>query len=174
MNAPFAFETAAFNRLRERLAAEFGLADDDEAVVTTAEGETNIREVLENIVRTIKDREAQMQACALQIAKLEARKDNHKFQVERLRAIVAETMLECDMKPLKPGDFTCSARMTKSAPKVVDSYALPPFYTKCETTISPDLDAIKGEFDESAAEKRQFSIPGVVISNGKPSLTIRT
>ena len=171
MNTMVDIQVREFNRLRERLAADFALDVDDEAVVDTADGETDLTGLLIRMVRTVRQRDAEAQACAKQIEALSERKRRHASAADKMRALVAEAMLETGMKRLSPGDFTASARMTAPKPEIVNEDELPDFYTRTITT--PDKLAINGEFARCQAEGASFEIPGVSISNGKPSLTIR-
>ncbi len=172
MNAPLDIEKRAFNALRERIAAEFGLGTDDEAVIDTTEGETDLVSLLARMVRQSRERAAQAKVCAEQIDALSERKRRHTDAADKLRALVAETMLECGLKKLAPGDFTASASITKPKAEVVNEDDLPPVYTR--TVRKPDLDAIKSEIARCQSEGAAVNIPGVVISNGRPSLTVRT
>ena len=172
MNAPLDIQKRAFLALRERIAAEFGLDTDDEAVIDTTEGETDLVALLARMVRQSRERAAQAKVCAEQIEALSERKRRHTDAADKLRSLIAETMLEVGLKKLAPGDFTASASFTKPKAEVVNEDELPPFYTR--TVRKPDLDAIKGEVARCQAEGDPINIPGVVMSNGRPSLTVRT
>lgn len=169
--SPLEIQAHEFNRLRERLATEFGLDADEDATVDTADGETSLTDFLVRMVRSARERVAQAEVCSEQMKALGERKKRHLAAADRLRELVAETMLECGIKRLTPGDLTATASMTKPKPEVVDEDALAPIYTR--TVRKPDMDAIKGYFAECQAESRAFDLPGVVISNGRPSLTVR-
>ena len=171
MNTMVDIQVREFNRLRERLAADFALDVDDEAIVDTADGETDLTGLLIRMVRTVRQRDAEAQACAKQIEALSERKRRHAAAADKMRALVAEAMLETGMKKLSPGDFTCTARMTAAKPEIINEDDLPPFYTR--TVRAPDKEAINGEFKRCHAEDQPFDIPGVSISNGRPSLTVR-
>lgn len=171
MNTHVAAHAREFNRLRERLAADFGLDIDDEAVVDTAEGETNLEGLLVSMVRRARERAAQADVCAEQVKALMERKRRHVDAAEKLCGLVAETMIETGLRKLAPGDFTATASMTKPKPEIYSEDGLPEFYTR--TVRKPDLDAIKNELARCQGEGEVFSIPGVTISNGRPSLTVR-
>ena len=172
MNAPLDIQKRAFLSLRERLAAAFGLDAEDEAVIDTTDGETDLTGLLVHMVRQARERAAQAEVCAEQIKALTERKRRHTDAADKLRALVAETMLECGLKKLAPGDFTASASVTKPKAEIINEDELPPFYTR--TVRKPDLDAIKGELARCQAEGEPVNIPGVVVNNGRPSLTVRT
>lgn len=170
--SPLENEAREFNRLKSWLASEYNLDEGDEAVQDTAEGASTLTELLERMVRAAREREAQAKVCKAQTEALAARKKRHETVAEEIRAQVAAVMLECGIKKLKPGDFTASARMTGAKAEIFNEEELPPFYTK--TKRVPDKEAINSEFDRCQAEKASFDIPGCSISNGRPSLTIRT
>lgn len=172
MATPLDHHARAFNALRERLAADFGLDADDEAVVDTAEGETDLVGLLVRMIRAARERAAQADVCAEQIKALSERKKRHTDAADRLRALVAETMLDTGLKKIAPGDFTASARLL--APKIeTDVSALPTFYTRQVVSVVADMDAIKGELARCEDQREPFMVPGVSIGNGKPSLTVR-
>jgi Siphovirus Gp157 len=173
MHAPLDNQTRHFNRLREALAEQFGLEADDEAVIDTADGETDLAGLLVHMVRQARERVAQAEVCAEQIKALAARKSRHAAAADKLRALVADAMLDTGLKRLAPGDFTCTVRLSKPGPEIVDSDALPDFYWKQKIEVVPDKEAIKSEFERCAAEGAEFSIAGVAVSNGKPILTVR-
>ena len=168
---PLDREKAEYARLRERLQEAYGLEDGDDALLDTLEGETDLTGLLAHMVRVAKSREADADACRAQMDLLRARKMRLEDGAAKLRKLVAETMLEMGVKKLAPGDFSASARMTAPRPKVTEETELPDFYTKSKRVA--DLDAIKGEYERCVAEGDAFHIPGVVITNGEPSLTVR-
>lgn len=174
MNTPLDHHTREFNRLRERIASEFGLESDDEFVVGTVEGETDLAGLLVRMVRQARERTAQAEVCAEQIKALSERKKRHTEAAQKIRAMVADAMLESGLTKISPGDFTASVRMTKPGAEIVDETALPTFYLKPIQKYIPDRAAIEDEYARCVAEKDTFFIPGVVVSNGKPSLTVRT
>ena len=171
MNDRVSLEVREFNRLKERLAAEFALDVDDEAILDTTDGETDLTGLLIRLIRDARDRGAQADVCAEQIKALAARKKRHEDASDKLRALVAGAMVETGLKRLSPGDFTCTARMTAAKAEIANAEEIPPFYTR--TVRAPNKDAINGEFARCQAENAPFDIPGVTISNGKPSLTVR-
>lgn len=160
-----------FNRLREQLATEFGLDADDEAVIDTTSGEMDLEDLLVRMVRAARQRLAEAEVCAEQIKALSERKKRHADAAEKLRGLVAGAMIETGLTRLSPGDFTASASLTKPKAEVIVEEDLPPFYTK--TVRKPDMESIKGEFQRCQVEAQPFDIPGVAISNGRPSLTVR-
>lgn len=172
MNTFVDAQVREFNRLKEWIAAQAGLDADDEAVVDTTEGETDLTGLLIRMVRSARQRTAEAEVCTAQITAIAERKRRHMDAADKLRALVAEAMIETGLKKLSPGDFTCTATMTKPRPEVVNADDLPDFYT--QAVVKPDKTAINDEFARCQAEGEAFSIPGVTISNGRPSLTVRT
>ena len=171
MNDRVSLEVREFNRVREWIAAQSGLDADDEVVIDTADGETSLTGLLAHIVRESRQRLADADACAVQIKALSERKKRHMDAAEKSRARVAEAMLEAGLPKLSPGDFTATAKMTAPKPEVINEDELEPFYTR--TVRVPDKEAINGEYKRCQAEGVSFEIPGVSISNGRPSLTVR-
>lgn len=168
---PLDRERATYALLKERLQSVYGLGDDDNTLADTLEGETDLHGLLSRMVREARHREADAETCKAQIELLKTRKTRLEDGAEKIRKIVAETMLDMGIKKLAPGDFTASARLTASRPKVVDADQLPEWAVKIETKRVPDLAMIK---EKAAFDGEAFSCPGVVITNGEPSLTVRT
>ena len=71
------------------------------------------------------------------------------------------------MTKLPLPEATVSVRTLQPAPKVVDENLLPDEFVKIQTVRKPDREAI------DAACERGEQIPGVVMTNGGASLTVR-
>ena len=175
--------TSVFLNLKAAIALQHGLDEDDQTVLDTVEGETDLDGLIAWAARQAVDRETQAEACGLQLERLRKRKVRHEAAAERIRAQIAQAMAESGLKAVKKADISIGVRLPKPAAKVVDASMLPGWATKTVTTVSPDSAAIKGFYErwlkivEGLGENDPvppFEVPGVAITNGAPILTIKT
>lgn len=153
--------------LRERIKEAFGLTDDDQALADTLEGESGFQELCIGALREAKAREAMAKGLAGLIEDLHTRKGRLEHSAERIRALVANAMVEAGERKFVADDMTISVRDGKSKPTVSDAARLPDRYKLVTTIIKPNMDAIR----DAVA---QGDVPdGVEISNGGPVLTVR-
>lgn len=153
--------------LRERIKEAFGLSDDDQALADTLEGESGFQELCIAALREAKAREAMTKGLAGLIEDLQTRKGRLEHSAERIRALVADAMVEAGERKFVADDMTISVRYGKSKPVVTDGDRLPGRFKMVTTIIKPNMDAIR----EAVAHG---DVPdGVEISNGGPVLTVR-
>ncbi len=165
-------ERAAYISLKERLKSEYDLDENSDVLIDSLEGASDLPELLAGFLRQALHNEANAEAISTIIKGNQERKARLEHKADRLRALVAETMLEVGLAKLPAPDMTVNVRVSKPKPEIVDEASLPDFYTKRKTV--PDRDAIKSEYERCLAENDTFCIPGVEVSNGSPVLTIRT
>lgn len=153
--------------LRERLKAAFQLEDDDQTLIDSLEGESDFTEICAKVLRQALEREAMADAMDSLIERNMARRERHTEAAKRIRAIVAEAMIEAGERRFKTPDMTVSVRDGK--PKlIINPDELWPAYTKTETVTKPDRDKIQAAVDRGEVPD------GVQISNGGPSITVRS
>ena len=166
-------EITNWTRLRDDLILEYQLDPEDMALIDTLEGETDLLRILGAAAREAEQREAMADAC-YEIAKTKkARAERLRGGANSLRSKIAAIMIEVNIKKVPAPDLTITVRQPAPAPKVIDETALPTEYTKTKVEMRADRDKIKAEYDRCEAEGRIFSVPGVVVSNAAPILTIR-
>jgi hypothetical protein len=154
------------SNLRDRLQAEFSLADDDEALADTLEGLSDFADIAIAALREAKTREAMAEAMDAIIADNRARKDRHKAASERIRTIVAEAMMDAGETKLAAPDMTVSVRHGK--PKLsFDLDRLPEEYKVAEVVFKANRAAIQEHVDNGDVPE------GVTISNSPPVITVR-
>lgn len=144
-----------------------GMADDPDLKRDMLEGESAFFEIVSQLLAENEDDEgiiealdAQVDARAIRIERAKARIEARKTAICRLMDCAGETKL-------KLPEATLSLRTLLPRPKVTDEALLPDEFVKIETVRKPDRDAI------DAAIKGGATIPGVTMTNGGASLTVR-
>ena len=160
-----------YARQREALIAATGLDEDDDCLKDTLEGITDLDELIVRAIREAKQAEAYAEGIKAIIAENGERRQRLLAKVEKIRGAVALAMQDAGLNKIAAADVTLSLRMSKPAPKVIDPDALPAWAKVEKITFAPDRDAIKQAFEE---DPQGFSVPGVVITNAAPILTIRS
>lgn len=150
------------------------VADDEEVITATIEGETGLLEAIDAALDQISDAEALAEMIAKRIEKLEARKVRMVKRAERLRTAVAVAMEAASAKKLIRPLGTLSLRTLPQKVIVTDEAAIPTRFwvvPKPEPKIDKKalLDALKASDPDT-----EEAIPGCELSNGGISLTIRT
>jgi len=157
----------AQTRLREAIARAHDMEADDEAIVDTADGETNILETFDAAAQEIHVLETLVDSIKTRRETLAERESRIRACIDNLRTVLAQSMIDTGhTKALRLTEATLSARMLP--PKwSIDPDALPDEYKKDKITRVPDRERIDSVLDIGE------SIPGVTKTNGKPSLTVR-
>lgn len=169
MQTPLSAEARAFAELKAKLAEAFGLEEDDEAVIDTAEGQSTLHEMILSSIRYAKRREAYAEGVGAIIADNRRRQQRHERAAEHIRIAVAQAMQEAGLQKVEAPDISITQRKAKRSPAIVDEALLPSWATKTKT-IS-DKAAINARY---AADPDNFDCPGCVISNGEVGIVVRT
>lgn len=142
------------------------LAEDEQALLDTLEGETEFHEALALMVRKAQQAAAYSAACTRLEAVTAARGAHWDKQEEALREAVLDLMQSAGLKKLQMPDFTVSVSHGRGKVVITDEAALPDAMFR--TTRSPDKTAI------GDALKGGQTVPGALLSNLEPTLTVRT
>ena len=160
-------EARAYNQLREALAREYELASDDPAVLDTAEGASNLHELIASTARAIAEDEAFVETLGRLIVSFKERAARIERRIEYRRRAITRAMEEADLKKAVFPDATISRRELKPRPRVVSVEMLPPEFVSETVVRTYDLREIQKSIDATHA------IPaGVVMSNGGSTITI--
>lgn len=156
--------------LKERLLAEFPeLAEDERTLLDTLDGISRLDEAIIAVIRSAEEDRTLVAALAIRIEELEERKARLEKRIERKREIAAEAMERGGLKKLTAPDFTLS--LSAGAPKVIitDEGQIPAhlMVTPEPPAPKPDRRAIAGLL------KSGVDVPGCVLSNPQPHLTVR-
>jgi hypothetical protein len=143
------------------------LEADEQLKLSTLEGETELNEIVSLLLSLNEDDEGMIEQIKGQIAVRKERIARFGHRIEtRKNAIVS--LLDCAMITKLPlPEATVSVRTLQPRPKIVDEAALPNAFVIEEIVRKPDLDAIEEAVSHGA------TIPGVILTNGGASLTVR-
>lgn len=159
-----AFEIRA--KIEALKAAHPELLEDDEAWQMSLESETDIHDLLTNIVRQIEDAKALVIGTKDRFEELDKRKKRFEHRVEALRELAFKIMHGAELAKLELPEATLSLRAgTQQLIGDADPAALPDNLCKISRTL--DRTAIKD------ALKNGATVAGFSLSNSPPSLTIR-
>ena len=155
----------AYQTIRERILALE--ADMDETTLAdTLEGLTNLHEVVAAVVRSALIDEAMAEGLKGHIQALQDRLHRLIERASERRRIARDAMIEVDVRKIAAPDFTLSVRPGSPALVVVDQKVIPaPYWQPRE----PRLDRV-GLINDL---KRGATVPGVVLSNPEPVLSVR-
>ena len=155
-----------YKRIRNQIFTEYPELDDD-TLLDTLEGITNLPEMIGEVVRSALIDEHLLQGLKLRLGEMKERMDRLRERARKKRALAIEIMTEADLSKLTEPDFTVSLR--KSPPSLIvlnemdvpEDYWIPQPDKLNKTAI---LQALKTDQD----------IPGVQLSNGQPTIAVRT
>ena len=151
---------------REKLRAQFPDAD-DETLADTLEGLTDLSDLLAEVIRSALDDEALLGALKTRMAEMRERAGRLASRAEKKRLLVTDAMAQADLKRLELPDFTLSLRSGVASLVVTDEGVIPEGFWKAQ---APKLD----RQGLTQALRAGESIPGVVLGNPQPSLSVRT
>ena len=154
------------NHFRERLREEFPDAD-DETLADTLEGLTDLSDLLAEVIRSALEDEAFCAALKVRMGEMRERAARLAQRAEKKRHLVGETMAQVDLKRLTLPDLTISLRPGPAPLVVTEEDVIPSAFWKAQP---PKLD----RQGLSQALKAGQSIPGAVLGNPQPCLSVRT
>lgn len=144
------------------------LSDDDEALkLDMLEGETSLNEIVSALLAANEDDEGTMANLDAQIDVRAARKERLGNRIEARKKAIGSLMDCARVTKLPLPEATLSLRTLQPRPKVVDVNELPIGFYADKVVRQANLEAIKD------AVERGATIPGVVMTNGGSSLTVR-
>jgi len=152
--------------LRKQIAEAFGLDDDDQALIDTLEGASDYPELVAAALREGKACEAMANGLSTLIDDMCKRRDRLLHSYQRVRAIVAESMLNAGERKLTLPDMTVSVRCGKPR-LIIDEAALSDRYKIPQVVFKTNREAIQADVDKGDVPE------GVQIANGQPVLTVR-
>lgn len=157
-------EAQAVKALRESIAA---LNQDDELLADTIEGETGFFEVIDKLLDRILEADAMAEGVAVVAAKLAERKARAETNAKRDRALIEQAMTIAGLDRItRPGATFTIAQRPPSLVVTEESEIPPRFWKPGEPKL--DRKALADALRDGGSP-----IPGAMLSNGAPSLTIR-
>jgi hypothetical protein len=159
-------ELAKYQLFRQRLIADFPSAD-EETLLDTLEGITDLHEMIAAVIRSALVDEALHSGLRFRVDDMKERLSRLELRANKKRELALEAMSDVGLTKLEQPDFTASTRAGSPALVVIAEERIPDSYWLPQP---PKLDrqAILGEL------KRGIEIPGAQMSNPKPALSVRT
>ena len=159
-------ELAKYQLLKDQLLASYP-DDDEESLADTLEGITDLHEIIAAVIRSALVDEALVFGLRQRMDDLQERLSRLSIRGEKKRQLAFEAMMDSGIKKLEQPDFTASLRT--GAPSLViaaegevpDEFWVP----QSPKLARPAL---------LAALKQGTEIPGALLSNSKPTLSVRT
>ena len=144
------------------------LSDDDESLkLDMLEGETGLNEIVSRLLADNEDDEGTIASLDAQIDIRAARKERLQHRIEGRKTAIASLMDCARITKLPLPEATLSLRTLQPRVKVAAAEELPDEYVTVLEIRKPNMEAIKD------AVERGETIPGVVMTNGGSSLTVR-
>lgn len=140
---------------------------DEELKLDMLEGETRLNEIVSALLAANEDDEGVIASLDAQIDVRAERRQRFEARIEGRKKAIASLMDCAALTKLPLPEATISLRTLQPRPKVVEADELPDTFVKVSEVRKPDLEAIK------EAVERGETIPGVVMTNGGSSLTVR-
>ena len=142
------------------------LADDGDSWSMALASETELDEMLTRLIVMIGDSQTLIDGTMIRMDELEARRDRFRRRIEAYRSLMFKLMDAADVRKRELPLATVSVRAGTPKVIVTDDTQLPD--SVCKIIRKPDLTKIK-EFLSVYGP-----ITGAEMSNGEPSLAIRT
>ncbi len=158
-------EAARYTWLREELLRVHGDVDED-TLTDTLEGLSTLPEMLSAATRAVLDDQALCEALKGRLGDLKGRLDRLETRIQATRALLAEAMEEAGVTKLAEADFTLSLRTGPPPLMVIDEDAIPEAYWASQP---PKLE--RGALKKALGDGKD--IPGAVLGNGAPSISVR-
>jgi hypothetical protein len=141
--------------------------DDEELKLDMLEGSTDLNEIVSALLAANEDDEGTIASLDTQIDSRASRQQRLEARIEARKKAIASLMDCASITKLPLPEATLSLRTLQPRPKVVSADELPDAFVTVQSVRKPNLDAIK-----DAVESGE-TIPGVVMTNGGSSLTVR-
>lgn len=166
MTAPILRELAHHEYLREQLVAAFPDAD-EETLKDTLEGLTDLNEMVAALTRSYLEDRCLASGLRIRLGEMQERVRRFDHAGETKRQILAKVMCRADLAKTIEPDFTLSLRQGQPGLVVENEDRIPDEYWK-QQLLKLDRQGLL------AALKTGQRVPGVVLTNGAPSITVRT
>jgi hypothetical protein len=166
METRLSIATMTYLQLKERISGNYPQAD-DETLLDTLEGITDLHEMIAAVIRSALVDEALHSGLRSRLDQMRERLSRLELRASKKRELALEAMTEAGLSRLEQPDFTASARAGSPALVLVSEQTIPGAYWLPQP---PKLDrqGLLGEL------KRGAAIPGAELSNSKPVLMVRT
>jgi hypothetical protein len=155
-----------YEMIREQLMHEYELLPEDQCLIDTLDGLTDLKDKIAALVRESVRTKAMADALKFIIDDNITRKRRFEDKAERLRALVLHAMSEAGIPKIDAADMTISNSPGPQCVIIKDEDAVPDYMCKIERT------PMKTKIAEEL--KRGGFVPYAVWSNPERVLTVRT
>jgi len=160
------FARAEYRALKERLKAEDPELD-DETLADTVEGLTDLHEIIAAILRSALTDEALATGLKERIGQMQERQERLSERAAQRRQIARTAMADAEIRTITAPDLTASLRPGSRGLMVIDEAVIPqPYWEPRPPRLNRQ--ALLGELRQGSL------VPGVMLSNPEPVLSIRT
>jgi hypothetical protein len=159
-------EVTTHQYLRQQLAEKFPDVD-EETLLDTLEGLTNLNEMLAAVVRSQLDDASLVQALRGRMDHMQERLGRLKTRVEKKKELVTTVMERANLKKITESDFTLSLRSTPRPLVVVDEKEIPERFWNPQPAKLDRRGLIE-------ALKAGQTVEGATLGNGGVTISIRT
>ncbi len=166
MEPNIAQEVTYYEYLRKRLEEEFPDAD-EETLVDTLEGLSNLPDMLAEVCRSMLDDQAMVSALRARVGDMQERCGRIEARARKKRELVCAVMERADVWKLTEPDLTVSLRSSCAPLVLTDESAIPAGYWKAQ---APKLDR-QGLLAALSAGR---DVPGALLGNAPMTISVRT
>jgi len=160
-----ASELGRFSELRRRL-LELYPDVDEQTLADTLEGATNLREAVAALLRSALEDESLAKGLRTLLEAMKSRLSRLEGRAMSKRIVALETMQKADIQKFTEPDFTASLRLAPPSVLILNEAEIPAEFLIPQ---SPKIDrrGLLQALNDGAA------IPGVALSNGRQTLSVR-
>lgn len=152
---------------RAAMEADPDLAGDEAAILAALSVETaDVMEMIHAVLQASVLARANAETADTMLRDLTARRDRYRRRSDTLRATAFAAMDALGLPRVEWPDLTASIARGRPTAVVTNELDIPEEYTV--TTIKPNMEAIRADI------KQGVVIPGVEVTNGSPSIQVRT
>ncbi len=166
MRANLQLELTHHQYLRARLEEEFPDAD-EETLVDTLEGLSNLPDMLAEVCRSMLDDQAMVSALRGRVGDMQERCGRIEARARTKRELVCSVMERADLKKVMEPDLTLSLRPSRAPLVITDEEIIPAGYWKAQ---APKLDR-QGLIAALSAGR---DVPGAILGNAPMAISVRT
>jgi hypothetical protein len=166
MQQNFTRELTHHQYLRARLEEEFPDAD-EETLVDTLEGLSNLPDMLAEVCRSMLDDQVMISALRGRIGDMQERCRRIEARARKKRELVCSVMERADLKKVMEPDLTVSLRPARPPLAVVDEDLVPEAFWKPQPSKLDRQGLI-------AALGAGRDVPGAILGNAPMTISVRT
>ena len=160
------FSAINYRSVHDRIRAQDPQID-EQTLVDTIEGLTDLHEIIAAIIRSALTDEAMVAGLKCRLGDMQDRLARLQDRASKRRQIAKDVMVELDLKKIMAPDFTIAIREGIPSLLVIDEDAVPKIYWE------PGEPRLRRQVLASDLKQGE-EIAGVTLSNPEPVLSVRT